>query len=375
MEVTKATAARTKRVLATLGALLLTGCMGSQGVQPAIDPDAARAEIARLMPAGITNREGWAIDIFAAFEHLRVTPSAENVCAVIAVTEQESGFKANPAVPGLPAIARREIDTRAARYSVPKFLVSAALEIKSPNGQRYSDRIAKATTEKDLSDIFEDFIGSVPLGKQLFADLNPVHTAGPMQVSIAFAEKHAMEKSYPYTLAGSTRAEVFTRRGGLYFGIAHLFDYPVDYDAMLFRFADYNAGHYASRNAAFQNALGMLTGTTLAMDGDLVRYDGTASNTEVAARKLATRLDLNKEEIHAELERGDSDKFERTKLYTRVFELAEKKRGADLPRAVVPKISLKSPKITRSLTTDWFAHRVDGRYQRCLTRVTAPTRA
>jgi hypothetical protein len=348
--------------------------MGSQGVQPAIDPDAARAEIARLMPAGVTNREGWAVDIFAALEHLHVTPSAENVCAVIAVTEQESGFQANPRVPGLPAIARREIDTRAARYSVPKFLVSAALEIKSPNGQSYSDRIAKATTEKALSDIFEDFIGSVPLGKRLFADLNPVHTAGPMQVSIAFAEKHATEKSYPYTQTDSIRDEVFTRRGGLYFGIAHLFDYPVDYDAMLFRFADYNAGHYASRNAAFQNALNVVTGKALALDGDLVRYDGTASDTELAVRKIAARLDLSSEEIHAALEQGDGDRFERTKLYQRVFELAEQKRGTALPRAVLPKISLKSPKITRSLTTDWFAHRVDGRYQRCLTRAATSSR-
>src|SRR5262249_55366429 len=109
-----------------------------------------------------------------------------------------------------------------------------------------------------------------------------------------------------------------------------------------------------------------LTGAKLALDGDLIRYDGTASNTELAVRKIATRLDLNDEEIHAALEQGDGEKFERSKLYTRVFDLAEKKRGTALPRAVVPKISLKSPKITRSLTTDWFAHRVDGRYQRCL---------
>src|SRR5262249_19014654 len=255
-------------------------------------------------------------------------------------SEQESGLQANPRVAGLPAIARREIDTRAGRYGIPKFLVSAALEVKSPNGRSYSERISKASTEKDLSDIFEDFIGAVPLGKRLFDDLNPVHTAGPMQVSISFAEKHAMERPYPYPETGSIRDEVFTRRGGLYFGIAHLFDYPVDYDSMLYRFADYNAGHYASRNAAFQNALSGVTGAKLALDGDLVRYDSTASNTELAVRKIATKLDLNDEEIHAALKQGEDEKFERSKLYTRVFDLAEKKRGTALPRAVVPKITL-----------------------------------
>jgi hypothetical protein len=33
---------------------------------------------------------------------------------------------------------------------------------------------------------------------------------------------------------------------------------------------------------------------------------------------------------------------------------------------VVPRIALQSPKITRKLTTEWFANRVDERLRRCL---------
>jgi hypothetical protein len=35
---------------------------------------------------------------------------------------------------------------------------------------------------------------------------------------------------------------------------------------------------------------------------------------------------------------------------------------------MVPRIELKSPKISRNLTTEWFARRVEERYERCLAR-------
>ena len=129
--------------------------------------------------------------------------------------------------------------------------------------------MAARTTTAPVGAAAQLRIAQVPLGQRFFSGYNPVRTGGPMQVSIDFAESQVKQRSYPYRLTGSVRDEVFTRRGGLYFGIAHLLDYPAGYDQPLYRFADFNAGQYASRNAAFQNAVSVVSGIKLDLDGDL----------------------------------------------------------------------------------------------------------
>ena len=179
---------------------VLSGCATSDGGdagRTGLDAGESRALIARLLPPGTSDRVGWATDIYAAFATQDIAATPENFCAVLAVTEQESTFRADPPVPGLAAIAWREIDRQAERVGVPKFAVLAALRLPSSNGKSYSDRIDAVTTEKQLSEIFEDFIGMVPLGKTFLASRNPVRTGGPMQVSIAFAEAHAAANRYP----------------------------------------------------------------------------------------------------------------------------------------------------------------------------------
>src|SRR4029079_17258038 len=102
-----------------------------QGAQSS--PTQAKALIASLLPAGVRDRAGWSADVYAAFATLRIATTASNVCAVVAVTEQESGFRADPSVPGLGAIAWREIDRRAESAGVPAFAVHAALHLGSPS--------------------------------------------------------------------------------------------------------------------------------------------------------------------------------------------------------------------------------------------------
>ena len=348
-------------------ALLLAGCSSQRSQPPAPKPAEVRAQIVRLLPASTVDRPGWATDIYAAFAALNISPDQSNLCAVLAVTEQESTFVVDPPVPGLGKIARAEIDRRAAKVHVPAFLVSAALKLPSSNGKSYSDRLSAARTEKQLSAIFDDFIGRVPMGRTLFGNFNPVHTGGPMQVSIAFAQARA--RNYPYAVQGSIREEVFSRRGGMYFGIDHLLGYPAHYSQPLYRFADFNGGWYASRNAAFQNAVSQATGIPLALDGDLIRHGSLLpGSTELAVRTLGKSLGMRNPSIRSQLEQGDSLEFEGSALYRKVFALADQANGKALPRELLPGIVLKSPKITRQLTTAWFAKRVDERYQRCMKR-------
>ena len=354
-------------MISLVALLALAGCGSRQAQEPERQPDEVKRQIVRLLPSKTADREGWANDIYVAFSAQQISTTTQNICAVLAVTEQESTFQADPSVPGLGKIAREEIDRRAAKMHIPRLLISGALELRSPNGKSYADRLNAVRSEKALSEIFDDFIGMVPLGKTLFDGFNPVHTGGPMQVSIEFAEEHA--KDYPYPVDGTIRREVFSRRGGMYFGIAHLLGYPVNYREPLYRFADFNAGWYASRNAAFQNAVSRASGIPLTLDGDLIRYDSIMpGSTELAVRTLGKSLGMRNPTIRDQLEKGKTLEFEETKLYQRVFELAERAEGKTLPRAVLPGIVLQSPKITRKLTTAWFAKRVDERYKRCMAR-------
>jgi hypothetical protein len=335
-----------------------------------MSPAESRAVIERSLPRDVSDRAGWVNDIYGAFAALELTPSRENVCAVAAVTAQESGFRADPVVPDLGVIAWREIDRRAAHAGIPAGIVHEVLKLDSPTGQSYGERIEHARTEKELSDIFEDFTGSLPLGRTLFASWNPIRTRGPMQVNVAFADQFAATHRYPYPVNVSIDEELFSRRGSLYFGTAHLLAYPAPYDRYLYRFADFNAGQYSSRNAAFQQALKIVSGKPLAADGALLPHDGGSKvgDTELAARSLSARLHLDDGAIHAALEQGRSAKFEQSALYREVFRLAEQREHHPLPRAAIPQIQLEGPKIERRLTTEWYARRVDGRYQACLAR-------
>ncbi len=330
-----------------------------------------RGKIMRLLPANAPDRAGWAADIFSAFATLHLPLTTENLCSAIAVIEQESSFQADPVVPGLPRIVWSEIEKRRQKYLIPKLLLDAAFLKRSPDGKSYKARVDALRTERQMNLLFQDMMAELPYGRTLLAGYNPIRTGGPMQVSVDFAEGHTRLKGYPYAVGGSIRNEVFTRRGGVFFGVAILLDYPAPYTQPVYRFADFNAGRYSSRNAAFQAAVTKLSKKQLDLDGDLLIYEKGEASPEPSAtlnalKPLAPRLGLGRNEIRRDLLLEKTAGFADTPLYRQVFALAD---GAGrTPRETLPRIVLKSPKITRHLTTEWFAKKVDTRYQTCLNR-------
>jgi hypothetical protein len=146
---------------------------------------------------------------------------------------------------------------------------------------------------------------------------------------------------------------------------------------MLYRFADYNAGRYSSRNAAVQALLVQLTGQKIDPDGDLLRYKGgepVSPRTEPsqawrALLALQAELGVNAAQIERDLKLEKRFEFEQSPTYRRLYQLADK-RGLRPPREQLPDIDLNSPKISRKLTTAWFADRCEARYRTCLARDT-----
>jgi Protein of unknown function (DUF1615) len=350
--------------------VLLSGCIEERAPSPS-PPSVAEAHrnIDRALPPKLSDRDGWTQDIYDGFTALGLEITPQNACAVAAVIAQESSFQVDPVVPDMGKIAWAEIDRRAQHVLIPTPMVHGVLQLKSSTGKSYGERINAARTEKDLSDIYEDFIASVPLGRTLFESRNPIRTRGPMQVNVAFADRFSATHTYPYPVNKSIDDELFTRRGSVYFGIAHLLAYRAPYDSYLYRFADYNAGQFSSRNAAFQQAVSTASHRSLVADGALLPRDEggfAVGNTETAVRSLGPRVSLSQTEIHTALATGRSEEFEGTALYRRTFALADQTGAHSLPRAILPQIDLEGPKLSHKLTTSWYAHRVEGRYNRCL---------
>ena len=257
----------------------------------------------------------------------------------------------------------------------------ALLAMQAPGGGTFSSKISKLRTERDLDRLFRELRDAVksdnPGGfavasalSAVFAggldELNPVTTAGSMQVKVDFAQ--SLE---PRMSGDDVRELLYTRSGGVRAGTARLIGYAASYDDVVFRFADYNAGLYTSRNAAFQQLVEDLTGIALKNDGDLLLYDkdGTPksedSNSLKAILKFGEKHGLSSWTIHRDTKKEKAQDFESTDTWKSVRAAWSEKKKQPPPYATTPEVELSSPKLSKPRTTSWFASSVKQRYLKC----------
>lgn len=386
------------RLVSSLGALLVLASCASRALRDSAPgtpppPRLTAAQVAGLIPARVEEPEGWAEDVLSALEARRVYPSAEPVCEVLAIIDQESGFQANPVVKELPRIVRKRLDAYAGKLGlVGRKALQALLQLRAP-GQSLSfeARLQTVRTERDLDRLFRELLAAyeqqypavytaADLASELFTsrsleELNPITTAGSMQVSV----RYAVEQSEGEQPAAQVREELYTRAGGAHYGTARLLGYEAGYSQPLYRFADYNAGVYASRNAALQAQVSELTRLPLTRDGDLLLYDAEGQPRDEDSRTLTALLafrarhapKLSERQLRRDVLKEKQADFEETDTWRAVKQAYERVTGKHPEYAQLPEVIIRSPKLSRELTTGWYAHSVDQHFQRCMARYRA----
>jgi hypothetical protein len=383
------------RALVTLAALLV-GCGTARSPEPPaapVTPPLTAAQIAALLPEHVRDGRGWSDAIWNALSANALPVDRPSACAVIAVIGQESGFQEDPVVPGLAALVRARIERYKAKLGpLGDPLFERLLAGRAPDNPRsFQQRLDSVRTERDVDVLFRDLLAYYEVnhpalftavkwaGKLIdlddLAELNPITTAGSMQVSVRFAEQWGRARKGGAATAGNVRDALYTRAGGVYYGTARLLAWPARYDQALFRFADYNAGFYASRNAALQAQVAHLTGIKLALDGDLLAYEKNGeprdedSASARAVQAFATRFapELSARDIRRDLLTEKTLAFEDSATFRAITGATARRVGA-VAYAALPDVALTSPKLSRTLSTAWFARAVDRRYQACLAR-------
>jgi Protein of unknown function (DUF1615) len=368
--------------------VFLLFCTGLSKAETTVTVDTT-AKLIRAAEKGVTDPQGWAFDLHDVLQVHDLPQTRENVCAAIAVIDQESNFHADPVVQGLGKLSETALREKFAKVPIGGKLALKWLENNPTPETSFMSRIRRAKTERDLDLAYRSLVdyasqsasidAVVRLGllNTLIEDKNEIDTAGSMQVSVKFALDTAKQRRWlPMTLDDvyGVRNDLYTRHGGMYYGVKQLLGYDTGYNQKIFRFADFNAGRFASRNAAFQQVVAKLSGETLSIDGDLLSYskDGavrkTVTSTEKAIRTASQKhkLGLSDAGIRKDLLQEKRSDFVKTPTFTILRERFAKATKSAAPFARVPDIALNSPKLKRGFSTKRFAESVNARYQSCV---------
>lgn len=358
------------------------------------EPEMEAQNIKKVIPTRVNDRQSWAQDIFDIMQELNIPKTKQNVCSIVAVVDQESNFVANPVVPGLGEKAVQEINTRLNEKfeaklgetiggTIAGYFEDVLKNQPSPE-DNYMSQMRKVKTERELDVLYREIFdymsqhyhvsaltGAAKLvGQDIGEKMNPITTLGSMQVHINYAKDNKRSSMNTAEL----RDDLYTQYGGLYYGIRRLMVYPADYDKAIYRFADYNSGMYSSRNTAFQKMLGVIRDKELDLDGDLLLYnkDGNPLSTlsqsekEIIAAFTTNKVLVTPRQIRADLKKEKEQKFENTQTYLAVQKLYQSKTNKEPIYAIMPQVVISGPKLSRDYNTNWYASRVNGRYETCM---------
>ena len=383
-------------VVITALSLTLTACGDTAWWNKDNEPTLNTEQIQTLIPTRVSQRDGWAKDIYDISKQFGIPQTKDNICSIIAVVDQESNFVADPQVAGLGVKAVQEVEDRLEEKFTEKLgetiggtvagYFQDVLKNQPTPDNNYLSQMRKVKTERQLDELYREIFdymskhyhvsaltGAAKLvGQDIGEKMNPITTLGSMQVHISYAKEHKRKGGNVAAL----RSDLYSQYGGLYYGIHRLMMYPADYDRAIYRFADYNSGMYSSRNAAFQKMLNHIAGIDLDLDGDLLLYskDGSEraqkSQSETALINLFAleKVLLTPRQIRSDLKKEKEKKFEETTTYQEISRLYQEKTGKDPMYAVMPEVVISGPKLSRDYNTNWFASRVNGRYETCIQR-------
>ena len=367
-----------------LAGLVLAGCAKKR--PPPKNAGLSVERVARFVRSDVADKRGWALDVRDALRAVGRPVRPSTVCQVFAIIEQESGYVADPAVPGLGKVVSGELDELFGKLGPVGAPVRRALldHVGPGASQSFEARLKGLRTEREADLLYREIVdfhrarhptiarAMDVLAPNLVERHNPITTAGSMQVKVDWSLARPESEDLS---AERLRDLLYTRRGGVMYGTARLMDYPADYDSPIYRFADFNAGPYASRNAELQAIIAELSGRGLALDGDLLIYDKKGrparadSNTLQAVLAVAAGIEgLSERQVRRDLrleKQAELDQTETIKALRRAWKQRHGKRPA---KARVPEVELDSPKMKSGRTTRWFAENVMRRYEACRKR-------
>ncbi|MDH4249540.1 MAG: DUF1615 domain-containing protein, partial [Deltaproteobacteria bacterium] len=313
--------------------------------------------------------ERWLDDLNMALFELGVPCNQEEFLVLVLTTIQlESAVRSDPALENANLESLFEYKLAQLRDSslfLEPMLNQSGLVEGLRAKLRADTRTGKVRTEGDLGRYVEGDL-RVWLAERLTSEyfipgpvarftaeqalVNPVSTIGPMQVNVHKAYRNARRRGEAVSGTEAMQRLLLDRGTALYRGLKEGiymlwrgFSFysryvPVE-EAIQYTTADYNAGEFSSRNAAFQARVSEMSRHKLTLDGDLLLYDGDqprqrVSNTESAI--LTLKAELTPHQVREDLKLEKEPEFITTTTYLKVCELYSDRLKKPCQVAMVP---------------------------------------